>query len=277
MHVPRRIALCGLILCGLAAAQDAPAPKVRALHRAHAHNDYRHDRPLLDALDRGFAGVEADIFLQDGRLLVGHDLKELTPERTLEALYLRPLADRVAQNDGQVYPDGSGLTLLIDIKADGPAVYEVLDALLSRYAAMLTSCENGTVLPRAVTAVISGDCPRDLVEKDPTRYAGIDGRLGDLDSALPAALLPLISDRWGAHFQWQGLGPMPDAERKELERIVAEAHDKGRRVRFWATPDVAGPRRRALWQVLWDCGVDLINTDDLDGLQAFIQGAGTHP
>jgi len=28
---------------------------------AHAHNDYLHARPLLDALDHGFCSVEADI------------------------------------------------------------------------------------------------------------------------------------------------------------------------------------------------------------------------
>ena len=29
----------------------------------HAHNDYLHSRPLLDALDQGFDSVEADVFL----------------------------------------------------------------------------------------------------------------------------------------------------------------------------------------------------------------------
>ena len=66
-------------------AEQLPVP----LPQAHAHNDYHHPRPLLDALDHGFCGVEADIFLVDGELLVGHDRTELKPERTLESLYLR--------------------------------------------------------------------------------------------------------------------------------------------------------------------------------------------
>lgn len=36
--------------------------------RAHAHNDYYHRRPLLDALDHGFLSVEADIRLVDSEL-----------------------------------------------------------------------------------------------------------------------------------------------------------------------------------------------------------------
>ena len=42
------------------------------LDHAHAHNDYEHARPLLDALDCGFGSVEADIYLVDGALLVAH-------------------------------------------------------------------------------------------------------------------------------------------------------------------------------------------------------------
>ncbi len=42
------------------------------LARAHAHNDYRHHRPLLDALAHGFTSVEADVFLVDDQLLVAH-------------------------------------------------------------------------------------------------------------------------------------------------------------------------------------------------------------
>ena len=116
---------------------------------AHAHNDYRHDRPLLDALDHGFVGVEADIYLQDGQLLVAHDRDELTPDRTFDGLYLRPLDERVTQQGGHVYADGSDLMLLIDIKADAEAVYVVLDQLLAGYACMLTHCIDGVVTPRS--------------------------------------------------------------------------------------------------------------------------------
>ena len=56
------------MVCGDAGAAD-PLP----LGRAHAHNDYEHTRPLLDALDCGFGSIEADVHLVDGRLLVAHD------------------------------------------------------------------------------------------------------------------------------------------------------------------------------------------------------------
>ena len=37
-----------------------------------------------------------------------------------------------------------------------------------------------------------------------------------------------------------------------------------------ATPDLAGPARDALWGELLAAGVDYLNTDDLGGLEAFL-------
>jgi hypothetical protein len=102
------------------------------------------------------------------------------------------------------------------------------------------------------------------------RYAGYDGRLTDLKSTDPAELIPLISDHWGRNFTWRGEGPMPSDERQKLKGIVETAHEKGRLVRFWATPDRRSPARHALWRELLAAGVDVLNTDDLEGLQTFL-------
>ena len=41
-------------------------------------------------------------------------------------------------------------------------------------------------------------------------------------------------------------------------------------MRFWATPDLPGPARDAVWGELLAAGVDYLNTDDLAGLEAFL-------
>ena len=69
---------------------------------AHAHNDYYHPRPLLDALDHGFTSIEADVFPVDHELLVAHSDRELDPNKTLDRLYLRPLQE-LADESGQTY------------------------------------------------------------------------------------------------------------------------------------------------------------------------------
>ncbi len=244
----------------------SPALAATPLPQAHAHNDYEHKRPLLDALDHGFCSVEADIYLVDGALLVAHNRRDVKPERTLEALYLDPLLARVRENGGRVYRDGPPFTLLVDIKADGVRAYEVLAERLPKYAEMLTVARDGKLQPGAVTIVISGDRAMDRIAADQVRYVGIDGRMSDLDATTPVDLMPLVSDSWMSHFRWRGKGDIPAEEKTKLRDFVAKAHAKGRRVRFWAIP-----ANRAVWSELSDAGVDLINTDDLAGLEQYLR------
>ncbi|WP_036492208.1 phosphatidylinositol-specific phospholipase C/glycerophosphodiester phosphodiesterase family protein [Nocardioides sp. CF8] len=264
--------LASLALSAPAAATTGAAPEpVVALQQAHAHNDYEHQRPLLDALDHGFTSVEADVWLVDGELLVAHDLADVQPGRTLESLYLEPLAKIVADNGGTVHPGFDGtFQLLIDVKSAARPTYDAIHAALAAHEEIITRFQHGARKQRAVDAVISGNRDLAFMSSQKKRFAGYDGRLGDLGSGLSSDVMPLVSDNWTRHFTWQGVGPMPAAERAELEAIVAQAHAAGYRVRFWATPDAALPNREAVWQALRNAGVDHINTDDLAGLQAFL-------
>lgn len=249
--------------------QTRPQP----LRRAHAHNDYLHERPLHDALSHGFTSVEADIFLVNGELLVAHEPADLDPTRTLRSLYLDPLLARVKANHGSVYRGyRRPVQLLVDIKTDGVAAYLELDRQLRYYRRMLSSYAYGHVHLGAVTPVISGDrTARVPMEAQRVRYAFYDGRLDDLGTTAPASFVPLISSNWTQSFSWLGTGPFPAAEREKLRSIVAAAHDHGQRVRFWATPDVAGPARDAVWTELLAADVDHINTDDLAALERFLR------
>lgn len=253
--------------------ENTEAAQTSPLSRAHAHNDYLHSRPLLDALSHGFCSVEADVFLVDGKLLVAHERSELQADRTLESLYLDPLLRRVRENGGRVHPGRPGFTLLVDFKSDGEETYEALDRILAGYKEMLTTVEQGIVEKNAVTVIVSGNRAWQRISSDSLRYAGVDGRLSDLGSTRPSHLMPLISDNWEKYFRWSGKGPMPEAERAELRRIIQEAHNQQRRVRFWATPDRPSPERTAIWIELLAAGVDHIGTDDLAGLRAFLLSA----
>jgi hypothetical protein len=265
------IALSCSASVSLFSCQSRPACiGVVPLCRAHAHNDYKHSRPLVDALAHGFTSVEADIFLIEGELYVAHAPHEVRPERTLRSLYLDPLRKRIALNGGCVWPNGPLFTLLIDIKSAAAPTYEVLDRILAEYQDIFTSYSVDGRNDKAVLAIVSGNRPRQLMESQELRYAAYDGRLADLESDAPANLIPLVSDNWTRHFTWKGIGAMPAEERLKLRRIVQAAHRKGRRVRFWATPDNPSIARQALWRELILAGVDLINTDDLDGLQQFL-------
>lgn len=271
------ISACALCVWPLAAQESKlqlspPDPETQPLAAAHAHNDYAHTRPLLDALACGFTSVEADIFLRDKELLVGHTRFELSSHRTLEALYLKPLAQRVRANNGSVYKTGvqkpAAFSLLIDFKSDGEETYHALNSLLQEYRDILCEYKDGKVTRRAVEIVISGDRPFDLLKEADSRLAFLDGRLSDFGAAAPATLMPLISDRWGSHFRWNGQGEFPPKERDKLHSIVEQAHKSGKRVRFWATPE-----SQAMWSALNDAQVDHINTDKLEELSEFLRAS----
>jgi hypothetical protein len=240
-----------------------------AVPMGHAHNDYEHDRPLHDAVERGFSSVEVDIWLREGALLVGHDEGDLDPTRTIETLYLEPLRQLVADSGGSILGNGADLTLLVDIKSDGEATYDALSDVLVGYADLLTRAEGGVLHDGAVTIVISGNRPKAAMAAQDPRFAFYDGRLSDLDGGTPADFMPLVSDNWTRHFSWSGVGKMPPVERAKLSDIVGKAHAQGHAVRFWSTPDNPEPARDTLWRALAEAGVDFINTDDLAGFEAF--------
>jgi len=237
----------------------------RPLTSVHAHNDYEHTHPLFDALDHGFCSVEADIYLVDGQLLVAHHRSEVKPDRTLQSLYLDPLRDRVRKNGGRVYPNGPEVVLLIDLKSKWQDIYPVLREVLKQYSDMLSTFTSTGKKTNAIMAIITGDRALEMFAGESVRYAAFDGELTELDSKQSGDLIPWISSDWSKSFKWRGTGPLPDAERIKLKEIVARAHRHGRRVRFWGSPDQPN-----FWKEILADGVDLINTDDLDGAQKFL-------
>ncbi len=248
--------VCLFVSLLTASASGQPLPQ------AHSHNDYKHTRPLLDALDHGFCSVEADVYAIDGELRVAHDRRDTRPGTTLRKLYLNPLRDRIEKNGGRVYRDGPTFTLLIDFKSKGEPTYQLLSQILVGYRDMLVSTNGETP---AVQIVISGNRPLPLLLADKERLCGIDGRLSNLDSDLSSSLMPMISDNWQSHFKWRGEGKIPVDEKEKLVEAVRKTHAAGRRLRFWATPE-----NEDLWRELADAGVDHINTDQLKRLKTFL-------
>lgn len=249
---------CGALVAVATAGPPAP------LFNAHAHNDYLHERPLADALSHGFWSVEADVWLTNGVLLVAHDFNRTSPERTLQKLYLDPLRAFVKTNAfARTSPP---MTLLIDVKSEAEPTWRALHEALKPYADILTRFEGNVIRTNAVIAIISGERAEPAMRAARVRFAALDGRLPDLDSIPPVALVPLISDNWTKHFKWRGNGPLPESERTKLRELVARTHAQGRRLRLWAAPDnVAG------WRELRAAGVDLLNTDHLPEMETFLR------
>lgn len=240
------------------------------LPNAHAHNDYEHDRPLLEALEQGFISVEVDIHAIDGQLYVSHFKPlNLAKTPTLEELYLKPLAQYIQANEGQVYTQYDGyFYLMIDLKTDAEVSFPLLVELLKQYETMLSVVRDQVDEPtKPVKVFISGSrgAPYEYVLADSIQYAAIDGRPGELSLDIPSACMPVVSDNYKHFLSWRGKGEVDPDELAEIEAMIAHAHQQGKKVRLWAAPD-----KPVVWEFLLSIGVDLINTDRLSDFQEFM-------
>jgi hypothetical protein len=252
-------------------ADDYPEPAFEPLGiTAHAHNDYEHEHPLWDALHYGFSSIEADVHLVDRIFYVAHDVEDISPERTLRSLYLDPLLSLVKNNKGCVFPDGSGILLLVDMKTEGADCWPALKRLLLEYGEMLSVLRSGKVDEGPVTVIVSGNRDWEVMSAEEICPAFYDGRFENLPADPGSPLIPLISASWTDEFVWDGKGLVPESDQVKMKSVIEKAHGQGRRIRFWATdvPDAEG--QEYIWDLLLAAGVDVINTDKLRELAEFI-------
>jgi hypothetical protein len=267
-QIARRVNLVktGLFVLLLFSLQTVRSQSI-PLPNAFAHNDYRHPHPLYDALANGYTNIEADVFLRGGRLVVAHIDPFFKKKHTLESLYLKPLARRIAANNGQVYKGyNAPIILMIDVKSGADKTYRALKVLLQKYQPMFSEYNNGEVTKGSITVVLSGHKPFDMIKQEDTRLAFIDQDLRKTYQDTTAVdVYKMASCKYSKLLEWKGDGPMPDNQRQRLCAYVAMAHKYGKKVRLWASPE-----NDRVWSALLKCGVDLINTDKLSKLKNFL-------
>ena len=146
---------------------------------ANMREDYWRAIPFYSALSVGAVSVEADVWLYNGTLHVGHEQSALTDARTFDSLYIEPILSVLhAQNPASkfltngatkngVY-DTAGtqtLYLFVDVKTDGATTWPyVVRALQPLRAAGYLPTFNGTaVVPGPVTVIGTGNTPLNQV------------------------------------------------------------------------------------------------------------------
>jgi len=189
------------------------------------------------------------------------------PANTLENLYLKPLAERIRQNNGLVYPNYKGpVYLMIDFKTEAESTYKALDKLLQSYRGILTSYKGNTPTKGAVTVFISGNRPIVTLQKSKTRLAAVDGRPADLGKKLSPELMPVVSDNYNNHLTWRGKDEIPPEQFQKLQALVQRVHKEGKKLRLWACPEDP-----AVWAKLREAGADFISTDQLELAKEFLK------
>jgi hypothetical protein len=167
-----------------------PTDATRGIHpvNCHSHNDEWRRVPLYEAIHAGCIGVEADAWLVDNEIYVGHRTFSLTANRTLKNLYINPLVELLEKQNptnplrpDEDYPLASHqknppngvfdtdpfqtFVLLVDFKSSGPALWWQLYSQLAplRDKGYLTYFNGTGVTERPVTVVGTGNAPFDFL------------------------------------------------------------------------------------------------------------------
>lgn len=215
----------------------------------HSHNDYAQQEPFLGAYRAGAASIEADVFLVDGTVMLGHD--EPTGE-TIEGVYLEPIRQAFDKNGGSVYPDGRGIQLLVDLK-DGVQSLEALQELISQ---KYRECFDVRHNEGAALLVVTGDKVKPAEYERYADFVYFDTRPGENLTEAQLERVALVSDYFGRYSKWKGNGTMKETDRQKLKVAIDKAHAWGKKIRFWAFPD--NPNA---WRTAATMGIDYVNTD----------------
>jgi alkaline phosphatase len=224
---------------------------------AHAHNDYMHPVPFHTAYDAGFGSIEADVFPVNGVLVVSHNKAAIQPQRTLTNLYIEPLLKELIKNNRRK------VNLLIDIKENYKESLQLLLKELEPLRKYLFTDKNKN---KPVTILISGERPPPAEYKNYPDYIFFDDDLKLFHSPQEWKRVGLVSLSFERYSSWKGEGVLPDKDKNLLTHTIDSVHNAGKKIRFWAAPD-----NENSWTVQMKLGADLIGTDKIPELSAFLK------
>ncbi len=223
-----------------------------------AHNDYVQPSPFIGAYQHQVDFMEADVFLQDNNLLVAHTRIEVDKTKTLETMYLAPLAKLIEKNNGFVYADQQkSLTLMIDLKTDGESTLNVLVEKVNKFPELL-SCKTFQI-------AVSGNMPSPEKWNSYPTFIQFDGRPDIVYTTEQTARIRLVSQSFKNYSKWHGKGELPARDKAKLVTVIKASHALGKPIRFWAIPDT-----ETGWAKLISLGVDVLNTDKVAELTTYL-------
>lgn len=214
-------------------------------YKVHSHNDYLQHIPFWKAFAAEVQSIEVDVFLQDGKLVVAHELTEADENRTVQRLYLEPLKETIALGQFK----NTSIQLLIDVKSDAYATLDAIVASLKEYPMIIDNED--------ISIVISGNRPKPSEYINYPQFISFDYQsLDPITDANILGKISMVSLSFTNFSEWNGKGRLTAEDYKAVTEVIAKAHELKKPFRFWATPD-----SKSAWKVFAAMGVDYINTD----------------
>ena len=254
------------ILSAAAALMLSCAMSAQTPIMIHSHNDYTREVPFYQAYSQKVNSIEADVFLKGGRLLVGHEIEDLTPERSFDNMYLQPIVSLFRLNGGRAWKDSDAkLQLMVELKSETAPAMKVLVAKLKKYPEVFDPSVN----PDAVRVVITGNVPspEDFVKYP--EYIRYDGIIDAGYTPEQLKRVALFSTNFRGYSTWNGKGSILPAEYGRLMEVIDYAHSLNKPIRFWNAPEGV-----TVYYIFLNMGVDYINTDVPETCAAFFSDFG---
>lgn len=258
----KRILVAALCLVSAFNSLSAQSRIYSSIENVHSHNDYLQNVPFYTAYSARCASIEADIFLVDGELYVAHEAKEIDKNRKLKNLYLEPIKEQMAMNNGAGYPGGKSFQLLIDLKTNYKETLKVLEQQLLEYRTCFDINKNSS----AVRVVVSGSAPSPEEFSNYADFICFDGNPRLTYTSEQTQRVPMMSVPFQALTRWNGLGRMTEEDYDKVKAVVDEAHGGGKTIRFWGCPDT-----KTAWNTFMKLGVDYLNTDQPAVIHDFLK------
>lgn len=217
----------------------------------HSHNDYNRTAPFWEAYSQHCRSIEADVFLHEGQLLVGHEVEDLKPENSLLRMYVDPIVRTFHANGGKMWAGSDDrLMLLVELKsATEPTLTEVIK-LLEQFPDVFCA-------PGAVQVAITGNVPAKEHFQDYPVWVGFDGDIRETYTWAQMERVALVSNSFRLFAKkWNGKGRMIDPELNAVTAAIEKVHSWGKPIRFWEAPEGT-----TAYFTFWKLGVDIINTD----------------
>lgn len=224
----------------------------------HSHNDYEQSQPFEEAYNNEVGIIEADVFLLNNQLFVAHTSDKIKKENTLEALYLKPLADKLKVSGGKIFAKEKPLLVMIDVKTEAVATLKTILAELQKFPELTQNPQ--------LSFVISGNRPDPVSWIDYPNYISFDGRLNETYTAKILNRVALISEDLKNITVWNGKGVLTQPDRIKVKKVIQKVHDLNKKIRFWSTQDNVNT-----WITLMNLDVDYIGTDKVVELVNFIK------
>lgn len=226
---------------------------------AHSHNDYLNKRPFWNAYEHQFGSIEADIHARGDSLYVAHSEEEIDVTKTLQKLYLQPIAAICQKKEGAIYEDKAArLVLLIDLKTAYRPTLTALIKALDPYRDYL--------YPKGkVQVIVSGNTPPPNLFRLYPNFIFFDGRPTIAYTSEQLRRVGMISQSFKHYSNWKGEGEMDPADKTRLAEVISQVQKLDKPFRLWATPDTP-----EAWASLMSLNLNYINTDQIEGLARFL-------